>query len=259
MPHSWAVRRSATMSSAGSGTTKAARKLAIPRDRLKTSVTGRAANLRRSVTAYSLGSKNAKLDDPTLSHRERQRRYRDRIRPDRRADRGRRHRDDHIGRYKLDQHVQHSRQQPVRAGPVVRRASREGGELGVIHGVAGRFSAVGAAAAPAGRPRNAIPCWPVPIAWCSARAFDVSTARRSAAAASQEPRPDGSRAGWRLRQSHHLAPALSSTGDDSRPHHAILDRKIAARLFRRFPRPVKARIIPDSYFPSMGSAFTETA
>ena len=197
-------RPSATMSSAGSGTTKAARKLAIPRDRLKTSVTGRAANLRRSVTAYSLGSKNAKLDDPTLSHRERQRRYRDRIRPDRRADRGRRHRDDHIGRYKLDQHVQHSRQQPVRAGPVVRRASREGGELGVIHGVAGRFSAVGAAAAPAGRPRNAIPCWPVPIAWCSARAFDVSTARRSAAAASQEPRPDGSRAGWRLRQSHHL-------------------------------------------------------
>jgi hypothetical protein len=64
--------------------------------------------------------------------------------------------------------------------------------------------------------------------------FHVSTARRSAAAASQRPRPDGSRAGWRLRQSHHLAPALSSTGDDSRPHHAILDRKIAARLFSRF-------------------------
>ena len=34
------------------------------------------------------------------------------------------------------------------------------------------------------------------------------------------------------------AAALSSAGDDSRPHHAILDRKIAARLFRRFPRPV---------------------
>ena len=74
--------------------------------------------------------------------------------------------------------------------------------------------------------------------WCSVRAFDDSTARRSAAATSRGPRPDGSRAGWRLRQSHHLAPALSSTGDDSRPHHAILDRKIAARLFRRFPRPV---------------------
>jgi hypothetical protein len=39
----------------------------------------------------------------------------------------------------------------------------------------------------------------------------------------------------------------------------VIDRKIAARLFRRFPRPVKARIIPDSYFPSMGAAFTETA
>ena len=95
--------------------------------------------------------------------------------------------------------------------------------------------------------------------WCSVRAFGVSTARRSAAAASRGPRPDGSPTGWRLRQSHHLAPALSSTGDDSRPHHAILDRKIAARLFRRFPRPVEARIIPDSCFYSMGSAFTETA
>src|SRR5215469_3267363 len=83
----------------------------------------------------------------------------------------------------------------------------------------------------------------------------ASTASRSAVAASQ----GGSRAGWRLRQSNHLAPALSSTGDGSCPHHAILDRKIAARLFRRFPRPVKARTIPDSYFPSMGSAFTETA
>ena len=48
--------------------------------------------------------------------------------------------------------------------------------------------------------------------WCSVRAFDDSTARRSAAATSRGPRPDGSRAGWRLRQSHHLAPALSSTG-----------------------------------------------
>jgi hypothetical protein len=45
------------------------------------------------------------------------------------------------------------------------------------------------------------------------------------------------------------APALSSAGDDSRPHHAILDRKIAARLFRRFPRPVESRVTPDSYFP----------
>jgi len=60
---------------------------------------------------------------------------------------------------------------------------------------------------------------------CSVRAFDVPTARRSAAA-SRGPRLDGSRAAWRLRQSQHLALALSSTGDDSRPHHAILDRKI---------------------------------
>jgi hypothetical protein len=86
---------------------------------------------------------------------------------------------------------------------------------------------------------------------CSVRAFDVSTARRSAAA-SRGPRPDGSRAGWRLRQSHHLALALSSTGDDSRPHHAVLDRKIGARLFRRVRRLVEARIIPGSYFPSNG-------
>jgi hypothetical protein len=55
------------------------------------------------------------------------------------------------------------------------------------------------------------------------------------------------------------APALSSTGDDPRPHHAILNRKIAARLFRRCPRPVEAKIMPDSYVSSMGSAFTETA
>jgi len=95
--------------------------------------------------------------------------------------------------------------------------------------------------------------------WCSVRAFDDSTARRSAAATSRGPRPGGSRAGWRLRQSHHLAPVLSSTGDDSRPHHANLERKIPARLFRRFPRPVEARITPDSRFSSMGSAFTETA
>jgi len=50
------------------------------------------------------------------------------------------------------------------------------------------------------------------------------------------------------------APALSSAGDDSRPRHGILDRKIAARLFRRRPRPVEARIMPDSYVSSMGSA-----
>ena len=31
------------------------------------------------------------------------------------------------------------------------------------------------------------------------------------------------------------APALSSAGDGSRPHHGILDRKITARLFRRRP------------------------
>jgi hypothetical protein len=42
------------------------------------------------------------------------------------------------------------------------------------------------------------------------------------------------------------APALSSAGMNSRPHHVILDCKIAARLFRRCPRPVKSRITPDS-------------
>jgi len=39
--------------------------------------------------------------------------------------------------------------------------------------------------------------------FCSVRVFDDSTARRSAAAASREHRPGASRAGWRLRQSHH--------------------------------------------------------
>jgi hypothetical protein len=38
----------------------------------------------------------------------------------------------------------------------------------------------------------------------------------------------------------------------------FLDRKIAAWLFRRCPRPVEGRIMPDSYVSSMGSAFTET-
>jgi hypothetical protein len=46
---------------------------------------------------------------------------------------------------------------------------------------------------------------------CSVRAFDDSTARRSAAAASRGPSLDASRAGWR-------------------PHHVILECKIAARL-----------------------------
>jgi hypothetical protein len=66
--------------------------------------------------------------------------------------------------------------------------------------------------------------------------FGHSTSRRRG---DRRPPPrkdvNGSRAGWRLRQSHHLAPALSSTRDDSRPHHAILDRKIAARLFKALP------------------------
>ena len=43
------------------------------------------------------------------------------------------------------------------------------------------------------------------------------------------------------------------------PVTLFLDRKIAARFFRRCPRPVEARIMPDSYVSSMGSAFTETA
>ena len=38
----------------------------------------------------------------------------------------------------------------------------------------------------------------------------------------------------------------------------FLDREIAARLFRRCPRTVDARIMPDSYVSSMGSVFTET-
>jgi len=42
------------------------------------------------------------------------------------------------------------------------------------------------------------------------------------------------------------APALSSAGDELPSHHVILDCKIAARLFRRYPRPVKSRIKPDS-------------
>ena len=47
------------------------------------------------------------------------------------------------------------------------------------------------------------------------------------------------------------APALSSAGDDSRLHHGILDRKIAARLFRRC---LRSRIMSDSLCCSMGSA-----
>src|SRR6516164_9585865 len=47
---------------------------------------------------------------------------------------------------------------------------------------------------------------------------------------------------------------LSSAGDDSRPI-TFLDRKIAAWLFRRCPRPVEGSIMPDSYVSSMGSAF----
>jgi hypothetical protein len=95
--------------------------------------------------------------------------------------------------------------------------------------------------------------------WCSVRAVDDSTARRSAA--ERLARTPPRRVTRRLAASTIAppAPTLSSTGGDSRPHHAILDRKIVARLFRRFPRPVEARIMPDSYVSSMGSAFTETA
>ena len=60
---------------------------------------------------------------------------------------------------------------------------------------------------------------------CWVQAFDDSTARRSAAAATRGPRPGASRAGWRLRQSHHrlrqAIAVLSSAGDDSRPHHVF--------------------------------------
>jgi hypothetical protein len=63
---------------------------------------------------------------------------------------------------------------------------------------------------------------------CSVRAFDDSTARRSATAASRGPCLGASRAGWRLRQSHHrlqrAIAVLSSAGDASRPHHALFFR-----------------------------------
>ena len=65
--------------------------------------------------------------------------------------------------------------------------------------------------------------------WCSVWAFADSTARRSAAAASRA-RSTGSSALFNR--------------DDSRPHHAILDRKIAARLSRRchwFPTASRQR------------------
>jgi len=51
------------------------------------------------------------------------------------------------------------------------------------------------------------------------------------------------------------APALSSAGDEPRPHHVILDCKIAARLFRRCPRSVKSRITPaNSRMPRQSSS-----
>ena len=95
--------------------------------------------------------------------------------------------------------------------------------------------------------------------WCSVRAFDVSTAMRSAAAASQGPRP---RRVTRWLAASTIAPPGSSAlfnRDNSGPHHAILDRKIAARLFRRCPQPVKSRIIPDSFMFFNGFCLMETA
>ena len=64
-----------------------------------------------------------------------------------------------------------------------------------------------------------------------------------------------------LRHPHHrlqqATAVLSSAGMVPVPPR-FSDRKIAAQLFRRCPRPVGARIMPDSFVSSMGSAFTET-
>ena len=77
------------------------------------------------------------------------------------------------------------------------------------------------------------------------RAFDDSTARRSAAAASRGPRLDASRAGWRLRQSHQRLQHSLQPGILPSPSR-YFRLQIATRLFRRCPQRVKSRIMPDS-------------
>ena len=82
---------------------------------------------------------------------------------------------------------------------------------------------------------------------CEVQAFDDSTARRSPAVASRGPRLGASRAGWRLRQSHHRlqkrSRVLSSAGDDSRPHHVFRPQNRGV-VFSRCPRPIEGRIMP---------------
>jgi hypothetical protein len=90
------------------------------------------------------------------------------------------------------------------------------------------------------------------------RAFDDSTARRSAAAASRGPAQTrhalaggfDNRTTWLQRS---LQPGMTPVPI------TLFYRKVAARLFRRCPQPVISRIMPDSLFASTGSAFTETA
>ena len=75
--------------------------------------------------------------------------------------------------------------------------------------------------------------------WCSVRAFDASTARRPPPR--EDPAQTGHALAGGLRTIALPAPALSSTGDDSRPHYAILDRKIAARFMLPFRRSQSRR------------------
>ena len=69
---------------------------------------------------------------------------------------------------------------------------------------------------------------------CSVRAFDDSTARRSAAATSRGPRPGASRAGWRLRQSHHRLQRSLQPG--MTPVHIMLFRPQNRGGFQALPR-----------------------
>ena len=93
----------------------------------------------------------------------------------------------------------------------------------------------------------------VPIA--SVR-FGHSTARRRGAR--RPPREDPAQARRALAGGFDNRNTGSSkrSGCSLQPGMTLLDRKIAARLFRRCRRPVDARIMPDSYVSSMGSAFT---
>jgi hypothetical protein len=71
--------------------------------------------------------------------------------------------------------------------------------------------------------------------WCSVRAFDDSTARRSAAAASRQGPPDASRAGWRLRQSHYRLRRSLQPGWPPSPS-CYLERKNRGAVIQALPR-----------------------